>query len=92
MKPGKVFKRIFTTDELSSFNNMIGCGVWKNHKTSTKHEPKPFKSGLKINTVVAIVPHYISGYPAFTFIEDESMVECFRCSLAPTNRYEIIQS
>jgi hypothetical protein len=62
---------------------MVGKKVWKNPKSTSKFEPNPFKSGLKVNTVKAIVPHAYTEHLAFTFLEDESLVECFRCSLAP---------
>ncbi len=51
-------------------------------KTSGKNnrlEPKPFKSGKKINTVKGIVTHPILSVPAYTFIEDDSILECRRC-------------
>ena len=71
-----------------SFNiplkDVIGQKVWKNPNTNSKFEPKPFKSGLKINTVTGITTHPITGRDAFTFQEDESIVECRICSLAPT--------
>lgn len=40
---------------------------------------KPFKSGLKINTVKDIIIHDITGYPAFTFLEDDSYLEIQKC-------------
>lgn len=54
---------------------MIGMRV---KKTS----PKPFKSGNKVNTVKGIVDHpepKLAGIKAFTFEEDDSVVECRRC-------------
>lgn len=43
-------------------------------------EPKPFKSGLKVNTIKGIVPHpFLKGEMAYTFEEDDSFVECRRC-------------
>lgn len=68
------------------YQHLIGQKVWKNPKTTSKHEPKPFKSGRKVNTVTGIAPHPQTGGIAFTFVEDESLVECFRCSLAPQER------
>lgn len=59
----------YTNDQIQS---MIG-------KVVTKTSGKPFKSGNEYNTVVGIVTHPILGCPAFTFIEDESFVECCRC-------------
>jgi len=44
-------------------------------------QPKPFKSGNKFNTVKDIVIHPIMGTPAYTFVEDDSIVECSRCIL-----------
>jgi hypothetical protein len=44
-----------------------------------KNSGKPFKSGLKINTVKDIVKHPLLGTDAFTFIEDDSIVEVRQC-------------
>jgi hypothetical protein len=44
-----------------------------------KHEPKPFKSGFKINTVKSVIIHPQLLIPAYTFEEDNSHVECRRC-------------
>ena len=79
--------RSFTETEIASWHAMIGKKVWKNPKTDTQKEPKPFKSGRKVNTVKAIVVHDHVPHPAFSFEEDASHVECFRCSLAPEGRY-----
>lgn len=46
-----------------------------------KDSGKPFKSGLKQNTVKTVVPHPVLNIPAFTFVEDDSMVECRQCHL-----------
>lgn len=59
------------------YESFIGCKVQKKSKSGT--EPKPFKSGLKINTVKGIMNHPQLNIPAFTFEEDESYVECRRC-------------
>ena len=64
----------------------IGTKVWKTPKPISK-EPKPFKSGKKIATVVAIVIHPQTGWPGYKFEEDDSIVECWRCSEVPANRY-----
>ena len=64
-------------------HEVIGFKVWKNPKTTSKFSPKPFKSGLKINTVKGIVVHPITSKEAFTFLEDDSIVECRTCSFAP---------
>lgn len=76
--------RPFTEAEVASWNTMVGKRVWKNPKTTSKFQPKPFKSGNKVNTVKAIVVHEQTGRPGFSFLEDDSVVECFRCSIAPT--------
>ena len=79
--------RNFTETEMKAWHDMVGQKVWKNPKTTSKFEPKPFKSGLKVNTVKAVVVHDHTPNLAFTFEEDGSQVECFRCSLAPEGRY-----
>lgn len=48
-------------------------------KRVRKLSPKPFKSGSKVNTVKAVVPHPVLNILAFTFEEDDSIVECRRC-------------
>lgn len=48
-------------------------------KRVSKSSRKPFKCGEKINTVKAVIEHPILFVPAFTFIEDESFVECRQC-------------
>lgn len=56
------------------YKNWIG-------KTVSKPSRKPFKSGLKINTVKDVVDHPILHVPSFTFFEDKSIVECRQCQL-----------
>ena len=49
-------------------------------KKVQKVSPKKFKSGSKINTVKGVVMHPIlKNLKAFTFEEDDSIVECRRC-------------
>jgi hypothetical protein len=43
--------------------------------------PKPFKSGLKVNTVKSLTTNPHINKPAFTFEEDDSVVNCETCSL-----------
>jgi len=81
----KQFNRVFTLEEMTKYNELIGKKVWKKYKSISETEPKPFKSGNKINTATGIVSHFITGYPSFIFVEDDSMVECFRCSSPPDN-------
>lgn len=76
----------FTETQIAAWHSMIGKKVWKNSKTTSKFEPKPFKSGLKVNTVKGVRIHEHTPHLAFTFEEDESAVECFRCSVAPEGR------
>lgn len=63
--------------------DLIGQKVWKNRSSKTKTTPKPFKSGLKVNTVKAVTINPHSQRPGFTFFEDESIVNCERVSAAP---------
>ena len=57
---------------------MIGKKVIK-VRPSGGETGKPFKSGLKSNTVKAIIEHPTLLTPAYSFIEDDSIVECRRC-------------
>lgn len=65
------------------FKDVIGKKVWKNSETNSKFSPKPFKSKFKVNTVKDIVISPYSGKEAFTFEEDDSIVNCSTCSFAP---------
>ena len=51
----------------------------KSNKETKETNIKPFKSGLMINTVKGIINHPQLNVPAFTFVEDDSYVECRRC-------------
>lgn len=42
---------------------------------------KKFKSRLYINTIKGVINHPILNIPAYTFEEDDSYVECRRCTL-----------
>lgn len=55
-------------------NEWIGKKVFKT-------SGKPFKSKLKVNTVKGLTDHPILKIPAFTFVEDDSIVECRQCEL-----------
>ena len=66
------------SDTLDNYRSNIGkrvtkCGTKPNYKV------KPFKSGLKTNTVKDVITHPILNIPAYTFEEDSSYVECRRC-------------
>jgi hypothetical protein len=54
------------------------------------YNPNPFKSGQKINTVKGVIDHPILHIPAYTFVEDDSYVECRRCEVV--NRYSEAQN
>jgi len=57
-----------------NYNSMVGMIVVKCSK-------KPFKSGNKENTVKGITTNEHTQRVAFTFYEDDSNVECFKCKL-----------
>lgn len=60
----------------------IGHQVYKSRLNSSVATNKPFKSGKWANTVTSIVNHpYLPNIPAFTFLEDNSTVECRRCTI-----------
>lgn len=59
----------------------IGQKVRKASGRSNQLSSKPFKSGNKVNTVKEIVNHPQLNVPAFTFLEDDSIVECRKCLL-----------
>lgn len=82
------WKELFDKVIIRSKTLPIGTKVWKNPKTTSKFQPKPFKSRRKINTVLAIVTHPETGWPGYKFEEDSSIVECWRCSEAPISLYE----
>ena len=46
-----------------------------------KTSDKPFKSGFKIATVVGVTTNPWTQRQAFTFKEDDSIVECRMCEL-----------
>ena len=63
-----------------SYENWIGKSVSKKNK--------PFKSGKKINTVKGLITHPVLNIPAFSFYEDNSIVECRRCILIGDNNVQ----
>lgn len=63
----------------SVFKNNIGKHVCKCFISTQKSNGKPFKSGQRINTVKGVNIHPILNIPVYTFIEDNSIVECRRC-------------
>jgi hypothetical protein len=68
---------------MNSYEDFIGKKVWKNPKTTSKCSSKPFKSGFQFNTVKSITISPYTQNLAFTFEEDDSIVDCKKCSLAP---------
>lgn len=58
-----------------NYEENIGKQVYKDSSG------KPFKSGLKVNTVKGVIDHPILNIPAYIFEEDDSYVECRRCEL-----------
>jgi hypothetical protein len=44
-----------------------------------KRSGRPFKSTFWINTIKGYTNNPQTGRPAYTFEEDDSNVECFRC-------------
>ncbi len=70
---------------LDEYKRLIGYTV---RKTSRK----PFKSGTKVNTVAGVVVHPFLGVPSFTFVEDDSYVECRRCRSVEQQPRKILDS
>jgi len=69
-------------NNMIDYTQNIGKRVQKcaiSHKAS--HKQKPFKSGQKINTIKGVIDHPILHVPAYTFVEDDSYVECRRCEV-----------
>ncbi|HET8686473.1 MAG TPA: hypothetical protein VFM18_07390 [Methanosarcina sp.] len=60
------------------WSTWVGQKVYKKRGGRT---PKPFKSGLRFNTVHSIGVHPKLGKPTFLFEEDESYVLCRKCDL-----------
>jgi hypothetical protein len=56
------------------WDNILTIGT-KVFKTSGK----PFKSGSKINTIRGITINPKTGYPAYTFHDDDSIVDARTC-------------
>ena len=65
--------------------------AWIIGKKVCKKSNKPFKSGSKVNTVTGVVEHPQLQIPAFTFAEDESVVECRQCMVVVDTPFLIAQ-
>lgn len=64
------------------YKTWVGEKVTKKGNTRKNREPKPFKSGLKSNTVKALVVSPYTQKDAFSFFEDDSIVDCYICALS----------
>lgn len=53
----------------------------KNINNNPKYKVRKFKSGLYVNTIKDVILHPILNIPSYTFIEDDSYVECRRCKI-----------
>jgi len=62
-------------NEKPIYQSFIGMKIVK----KSKH---PFKSGFKINTVKGLTINSYTQRLAFTFDEDESIVDCAKCKLS----------
>lgn len=65
--------RPLTEEDNQGFMRNIGSQV-------VKLTGRPFKSKKKFNTVVGFCSHIQSRHLCYTFLEDDSIVECFRCT------------
>lgn len=65
---------LYENDIMNDLSGYIGQKV-------VKESGKPFKSGRKINTVKSVTNHPSLNIPAFTFQEDDSVVECRQVEL-----------
>jgi len=66
-------------ETIKDFEKNIGRHCNKS-KLRPNTQPKPFKSGNKINTIKGVINHPILDIPAYIFEEDDSYVECRRCN------------
>ena len=80
MSKYKKYKKIYSNNP-ADFEFMIGKKVAKQQPKKEKFTKKKFKSGLYVNTILSITIHSILQIPAFTFEEDDSIVECRRCKI-----------
>lgn len=52
-----------------------------------KQSGKPFKSGMKIGTIKGLTTNEHTGKIAYTFVEDESVVDAFQCKIHVDNMH-----
>jgi hypothetical protein len=67
--------------EKEDFKKYLGNKCTKKSFSNYNYTPKPFKSGKKINTIKGLINHPQLNIPAYTFIEDDSYVECRRIQI-----------
>jgi len=73
-----------TPEKILKYKAMVGMRVCKTSKSNNKTTPKPFKSGFRVNTIKAAdFLHPVSGNLCFTFVEDDSYVQCYQCRISP---------
>jgi len=72
---------------MDEYRKNIGKKVCKKqiNPKSKLYTPRPFKSTLRYNTVKDVIIHPILNVPAYTFVEDDSYVECRRCQIIEEN-------
>ena len=71
--------------------HMIGLKCKK--VSRPKHSsPKPFKSGLKVNTIKGLIINPHTNNPAFTFEEDDTYVDCRGVILLDDEEKEVHQN
>jgi len=72
-------------NKMLPYRENIGKKVRKGSITEKIVNRNPFKSGFLTNTIKDVVMHDLIDEPAYTFIEDESQVECRRCIIVDEN-------
>lgn len=78
-RDGVIMKK-FENETIHQYQHLIGHQVYKRSN-------KPFKSGNKVNTVKSITVHTETARLGFTFEEDDSVVECWRCLKVDNSEY-----
>jgi len=74
----------------STITDLDGWKAKRSEKNRAKRKRK-FKSGSFINTIKSVIIHPILGIPAYTFVEDDSYVECRRCKIIDKFKCSIAQ-
>jgi len=65
----------------TDYPTWIGKKVSKTALHKKPAQPKPFKSGLIKNTIKSLTINPHTNKLAFTFEEDDSIVDCYICSI-----------